>query len=84
MSVLLNSLGIFVYMMKFLIKYYVRKKILNLKGSKLGQILCADKTGFADSVTYKLTQKPSYMLFSCKCWTIFVDITPPLSPLDVY
>ena len=36
-----------VYMMKFLIKYYVRKKeLLNLKGSKLGQILCADKTGF--------------------------------------
>ena len=34
-------------MMKFLIKYYVRKKSYqNLKGSKLGQILCADKTGF--------------------------------------
>ena len=34
--------------MKFLIKYYVRKKIelLNFKSSKLGQILCADKTGF--------------------------------------
>ena len=33
-------------MMKFLIKYYVRKKLLNLKCSKLGQILCADKAGF--------------------------------------
>ena len=33
-------------MMKFLIKYSVRKKLLNLKGSKLGQILRADKTGF--------------------------------------
>ena len=34
-------------MMKFLIKYYVRKELLNLKGSKLGQILRADyKTGF--------------------------------------
>ena len=33
-------------MMKFLIKYYVRKKLLNLKCSKLGQILRADKTGF--------------------------------------
>ena len=43
LSVLLNSLGNFVYMMNFLIKYYVRK---NLKGSKLGQILRADKTGF--------------------------------------
>ena len=32
--------------MKFLIKYYVRKELLNLKGSKLGQILRADKTGF--------------------------------------
>ena len=32
---------------KFLIKYYVRKKkLLNLKDSKLGQILRADKTGF--------------------------------------
>ena len=39
-------------MMKFLIKYYVRKELLNLKGSKLGEILCADKTGFADLVTY--------------------------------
>ena len=27
-------------------KYYVRKKLLNLKGSKLGQTLCAGKTGF--------------------------------------
>ena len=34
------------HMMKFLIKYSVRKKLLNLKGSKLGQILRADKTGF--------------------------------------
>ena len=33
-------------MMKFLIKYYVRKESLNLKGSKLDQILRADKTGF--------------------------------------
>ena len=40
------------YMMKFLIKYYVRKEILNLKGSKLGQILRADKIGIADSITY--------------------------------
>ena len=35
-----------VNMMKFLIKYYVRKELLNLKGSKLVQILRADKTGF--------------------------------------
>ena len=34
-------------MMKILIKYFVRKKeLLNLKGSKLGQILREDKTGF--------------------------------------
>ena len=33
-------------MMKFFIMYYVKKKLLNLKGSKLSQILCADKTGF--------------------------------------
>ena len=31
---------------EFLIKYYIRKKLLNLKDSKLGQILHADKTGF--------------------------------------
>ena len=37
------------YMMKFLIKYYVRKELLNLKGSKLGQIL---RLVFAGSVTY--------------------------------
>ena len=35
-------------MMKFLIKYYVRKELLNLKGSKLGQIL---RLVFADSIT---------------------------------
>ena len=29
------------------------KEILSLKVSKLGQILRADKTGFAGSVTYK-------------------------------
>ena len=31
-------------MMKFLIKY--EKELLNLRGSKLGQTLHADKTGF--------------------------------------
>ena len=40
MQVLLNSLG------NFVLKCYVRKELLNLKGSKLGQILRADKTGF--------------------------------------
>ena len=33
-------------MMKFLIKYCYEKELLNLKGSKLGQILGANKTGF--------------------------------------
>ena len=35
-------------MMKFVLKYYVRKKnnVLNLKERKLGQNLCVDKTGF--------------------------------------
>ena len=32
-------------MMKFLIKYYIKKELLNLKGLKLGEILHADKTG---------------------------------------
>ena len=45
-TISINSLGNFVYMMKFLIKYHVRKELLNLKGSKLGQILHAGKTGF--------------------------------------
>ena len=34
------------YIMKCLIKHYVRKELLNLKGTKLGQISRADKTGF--------------------------------------
>ena len=38
-------------MIKFLIKYYVRKKLLNLKGSKLGQIYVQIRLVFADSVT---------------------------------
>ena len=55
-------------MMKFLIKYYVRKELLNLKGSKLGQILRTDKTGFrrlGHIYGYNLPQEcPNGSLFS--------------------
>ena len=43
-------------MMKYLIKYYVRKELLNLKGSNLGQILRADKTGFLQTRSH-ITKK---------------------------
>ena len=51
------------------------KELLNLKGSKLGQILRADKTGFRRLVTYcdnryNLPYRDNDMSFSC------IDISP--------
>ena len=43
-------------MMKFLMKYYVRKELLNLKGSKLGQILHADKQTWSHIVCRKILE----------------------------
>ena len=53
------------YMMKFLIKYYVRKELLNLKGSKLGQILHADKTDFC-RLGHNLSLKILFLFQTCR------------------
>ena len=42
----LNCLGFSAYMVKFVLKYCVQKKLPNLKDSKLTQSLYGNKTGF--------------------------------------
>ena len=44
--VLLNCLGFFSYMVKFVLKYCSEKELLNLKDSKLTQNFYGNKTGF--------------------------------------
>ena len=54
-------------MMKYLIKYYVRKKLLNLKGSKLDQILHADKTDFRTRHKYSSRTYAYSCMLACTC-----------------
>ena len=70
-------------MMNFLIKYYVGK---NLKGSKLGQILRADKTGFY-RLSHILHIRTYYiMMFSHAIYIIdnFVKPSAPHSAAYAY
>ena len=70
-------------MMKFKVLAMLEKELLNLKGSKLAQILCTDKTGFCrvGHICSYIAIAPTYVcVYSERGFNIFIAHVKDNSP----